>query len=161
MEMKDRIIQLMETQHLTQQSFADLLGISASTLSNIIKEKSKPTLNQVEAIKSKFPSINIEWLLFGYGPMFKDAHPDASASPVGGSNQQELSFDFGSSSPSASPSPAPSASRMAPQSAPIDFSSPVQNVKEVVKYVEKKPRSITEIRVFYDDQTWETFVPKK
>ena len=111
MEMKDRIIQLMETQHLTQQSFADLLGISASTLSNIIKEKSKPTLNQVEAIKSKFPSINIEWLLFGYGPMFKDAHPDASASPVGGSNQQELSFDFGSSSPSASPSPAPSASR--------------------------------------------------
>ena len=30
-----------------------------------------------------------------------------------------------------------------------------------VKYIDKPQRKITEIRIFYDDQTWETFVPKK
>ncbi len=31
----------------------------------------------------------------------------------------------------------------------------------VIKEVEKPQRQITEIRIFFDDQTWETFVPKK
>ena len=30
-----------------------------------------------------------------------------------------------------------------------------------VKNIDKQTRRITEIRVFYDDQTWESFVPKK
>jgi len=30
-----------------------------------------------------------------------------------------------------------------------------------VKYIDKPQRRITEIRIFFDDQTWETFVPKK
>ena len=30
-----------------------------------------------------------------------------------------------------------------------------------VKNFDKSQRKITEIRIFYDDQTWETFVPKK
>ena len=32
-------------------------------------------------------------------------------------------------------------------------------VKEIVKYIDKPARKITEIRVFYDDQTWESFSP--
>ena len=30
-----------------------------------------------------------------------------------------------------------------------------------MKYFDKPQRQVTEIRIFYDDQTWETFVPKK
>ena len=30
-----------------------------------------------------------------------------------------------------------------------------------VKIIDKPIRQITEIRIFYNDQTWETFVPKK
>ena len=30
-----------------------------------------------------------------------------------------------------------------------------------MKYIDKQQRKITEIRVFYDDQTWETFSPDK
>ena len=33
--------------------------------------------------------------------------------------------------------------------------------KEVVKIIDKKERKISEIRIFYDDNTWETFVPAK
>jgi hypothetical protein len=30
-----------------------------------------------------------------------------------------------------------------------------------VKVIDKAQRRVKEIRVFYDDQTWETFVPEK
>ena len=34
-------------------------------------------------------------------------------------------------------------------------------VREEIKIVDKEPRKVTEIRVYYDDQTYETFVPAK
>ncbi len=154
MEMKDRIKQLMETQHLSQQSFADLLGISASTLSNILLEKTKPTLNHVEAIRSKFPSISIEWLLFGQGPMFVNGKPAGDMPPQTPPTPKpkELTLDF--SAPSTPVQENTSSHRPA-------YTEPQLEPQTIVKYVDRKPRSITEIRVFYDDQTWETFVPKK
>jgi hypothetical protein len=39
--------------------------------------------------------------------------------------------------------------------------TPKNIAQAAVKYVDKPQRKITEIRIFYDDQTWETFVPKK
>jgi hypothetical protein len=37
----------------------------------------------------------------------------------------------------------------------------LENERQEVKIIDKPQRRITEIRVFYDDQTWETFVPQK
>ena len=68
--MKDRIRQIMEDQHLTQQSFAQMTQISTPTLSNILTGKSRATLNTVELIKRKFPLISLDWLLYGVGPMY-------------------------------------------------------------------------------------------
>ena len=34
-------------------------------------------------------------------------------------------------------------------------------VREEVKIPDKPQRRVTEIRVYYDDQTWESFVPSK
>ena len=33
--------------------------------------------------------------------------------------------------------------------------------REEMKIIDKQPRKVTEIRVYYDDQTYETFVPAK
>ena len=52
--MKDRIKRLMESQHMTQQTFADFIGISSASLSSIFNGRTKPTLNTVEAIKGNF-----------------------------------------------------------------------------------------------------------
>ena len=70
--MKDRIKRLMESQHMTQQTFADFIGISSASLSSIFNGRTKPTLNTVEAIKGKFPTISLDWLMYGSEPMFKD-----------------------------------------------------------------------------------------
>ena len=55
----------MEDQHMTQQVFADFLQQSPATLSSIFNGRTRPTLQVIDAIKSKIPDISIEWLLYG------------------------------------------------------------------------------------------------
>ncbi len=156
MELKDRIKQLMEDQHMTQQVFADYLQQSPATLSSIFNGRTRPTLNVVDAIRKKFPDISIEWLLYGDGTMYQ-VHTDPSemtseTPPVG--TDLVLQFD--------SPIPAP---RQMPSSAPAYQqgvrSTRLETINEEMKYIDKTPRRVTEIRVYYDDQTYETFVPAK
>ena len=68
--MKDRIRQIMESQHMTQQVFADFIGLAPATLSSIYNERTRPTISVVEAIKKKIPNISTDWLMFGSGDMY-------------------------------------------------------------------------------------------
>ena len=161
--MKDRIRQIMESQHMTQQVFADYIQQSPATLSSIFNGRTRPTLNIVEAIKKKIPNISTDWLMFGSGDMYLPQNPPLE----GAQNQAEIGsedhpqilnpmLDF-----EATPSSTPQNSVQQPQ----NFNS-VRNTRldleyKEVKTLDKPQRRITEIRIFYDDQTWETFVPQK
>lgn len=137
--MKERIRQVMESLHLTQQEFAERTQIGAATLSNIFNDRTRPTLNVVELIKKNIPDISTDWLLLGVGSMYvtQDTPSEASAQPSPDVQNPSLPFidDF---------APAPT-----PQREPV------------TKIVEKPQRKVTEIRVYYDDQTWESFLPSK
>ncbi len=39
--------------------------------------------------------------------------------------------------------------------------APKEIVKQEIRYIEKPARKITEIRIFFDDNTYETFRPEK
>ena len=150
--MKDRIKKIMESQHMTQQVFASFIEMSPATLSSIFNDRTKPTLNMVEAIKRKIPNLSTDWLMFGIGSMYLDsasATDAGSTSAVPASGERMLNFDDGQPTLS---------SDSAVTFSDVPRVSPTINT---VKIIDKKPRSITEIRIFYDDQTWETFVPKK
>lgn len=157
--MKERIKQLMDSQHMNQQTFSQYTGISPATLSNVIAGKQNPTLKTIEAIKKKFPTLNLDWLMFGSGEMFPTSHPstdgsDALTSSPTPSGPVETAIDF-EGGPEASTAPPSRPSRM-------DDVNRTPNIppKIIIKEVDKKQRKIKEIRVFYDDQTWETFVPQ-
>lgn len=195
--MKDRIRQIMEDQHLNQQNFAQLIGKSTATLSSIFNDRTKPSLDIVDAIKKKLPQVNLEWLLYGTPPMYinkvegaqagasargeNGADEDsldmyggavgvagigASAAGMGGSHggtggaggMVEPTLDFGGSEGSVSPTSSSLFDQ--PQTHGVKR-TPKNIANAAVKYVDKPQRKITEIRIFYDDQTWETFVPKK
>ena len=72
----------MEAQHMTQQTFANFIGMSAASLSSIFNNRTKPTLNTVEAIKAKIPNINVDWLLFGTGEMFSRMDSSYATPPM-------------------------------------------------------------------------------
>ena len=78
--MKDRIRQIMESKHMTQQVFAQFIEMSPASLSSIFSGRTRPTLNIVEAIKKKIPDINLEWLMFGTGEMFQQNSPNPTLS---------------------------------------------------------------------------------
>ena len=161
--MKDRIRQIMESQHMTQQVFADYIGQSPATLSSIFNGRTRPTLNIVEAIKKKIPNISTDWLMFGSGEMYQDIPQRAdttlpqSETGVEGSIQvQHPTLDFDH----------PQQSTSQNVISPYSNSNGVKNtrpeiVREEIKFVDKPQRKVIEIRVFYDDQTWDTFVPAK
>ena len=58
---------------MTQQVFADYIGLAPATLSSIFNGRTRPTLNVVEALKKKIPNISIDWLMFGSGEMYLKA----------------------------------------------------------------------------------------
>ena len=171
-KMKDRIRQLMEDQHLTQQNFAQQIGISTATLSSIFNDRTKPSLLIVDAIHKKFPQVRLEWLLDGTLPMYvSQAEGQDGAAPSGepgmvgengnsmvGGAMGEPALDFSADDAATSPT-SPSLFDDA-QIRGVNR-TPKNIAQTAVKYVDKPQRKITEIRIFYDDQTWETFVPKK
>lgn len=163
MEMKDRIRQLMETQNMTQQTFASYIGMSSANLSNIFTGRTKPTLNTVEAIRSKFPNINIDWLMFGNGTMFIETQTEVdSSSTLQEQSNGEQTFDFGDfdsvDKMGTSDSLKTEENTDTKHRTRHQVAQPVQT-DIVCKDTDR--RKITEIRVFFDDQTWESFVPKK
>ena len=101
-----------------------------------------------------------------YGDAVGVAGTGASAAGMGGSHRGiggaggvvEPTLDFGGSEGSDSPT-SPSLFDQ-PQTHGVKR-TPKNIANAAVKYVDKPQRKITEIRIFYDDQTWETFVPKK
>jgi len=167
MEIKDRIRLIMEEQHMTQKVFAEFLQQSPATLSSIFNGRTSPTLNVVDAIKAKIPDISIEWLLYGTGDMMI-AHPSEISASHQGANYENREPMLNFENPQAnnslfSPNGASSSSLNGSKSG---FSQGVNNTHpenhhEDIKIVEKDPRKVTEIRVYYDDQTYETFVPAK
>lgn len=163
MELKDRIRKIMEDQHMTQQVFADFIGQSPATLSSIFTGRTRPTLKVVEDIKAKIPDISTEWLLWGGGSMYithSEGSSEAVSDPVPG-QEQMLNFDDPSNA-------TPSASYQATNNQRVlsGFQQGVRNTHldfraEEMKIIDKTMRRVTEIRVYYDDQTYETFVPAK
>ena len=145
---------------MTQQVFADFLQQSPATLSSIFNGRTRPTLNIIDSIKTKIPDISIEWLLYGTGEMYI-SHSEPSDQGVSESQNvsQEPMINFDS--------PAPLASQVSQN--PVLTSPYQQGVKNThpeifrdeVKIIDKTLRKVTEIRVYYDDQTYETFVPAK
>ena len=133
-------------------------GVSAH-LSSIFNGRTRPTLNVVEALKKKIPDINTDWLMFGSGKMYQNTAENSSPTPSASENgifDQSPMLDFEQNSPAVPQN----LGQMTQNSAIINKSRP-EIVREDIKILDKPQRKVMEIRVFYDDQTWDTFLPVK
>lgn len=158
--MKERIRELMESLHKSQQDFAQFIEMSPASLSSIFNGRTKPTLTIVEAIKKKIPDISVEWLLFGVGDMYANHKATATSqeSPTPTSSEPMLEFDFDDEAKHSR------SEKNADQTVNLNNSvkrTRLENKENEVKSVDIVKRRVIEIRVYYDDYTFETFVPDK
>lgn len=163
--MKDRILQIMRMKKMSQQEFAKAIEVSPASLSNIFNGRTNPTNNHVSAIHNHFPDININWLMFGEGDMYVSDKPSAldnadttdnvSSTPSGTVEDEGLLFPEYGSLRSGDVSSCSSVHAGNQETKQAEMSVPV--VREIVKYIDKPQRRITEIRIFFDDGTYEVF----
>lgn len=163
--MRERIRQVMDSMGLSQQEFAQKLGISPASLSNIFNGRSNPTNNHVQAIHRAFPNINTNWLMFGEGTMLND---DAKKSSDSGM-PDSASGSLNSNSNLPGGNNGSSKNEIGGFGLFDGISNPVVGNSNQEKQVATKvitetkivrPK-VVEIRVFYDDQTFESFVPSE
>src|SRR5574344_929167 len=153
--MPERRRQIMEFSKMSQQDFAAKLGISAASLSSIFNGRTRPTNNHTVAIHKAFPKISLNWLLFGEGEMNEtqgDVQVSLAANVVP-TPSQDL-FDGVANVRNDTSNISGMDMRRKESACRLGPSVEVNNI-------DIKKRQIKEIRVFYDDGTYESFVPQK
>ncbi len=71
MEIKDRLIKIMNLEGLNSSSFADRVGVQRSSISHILSGRNKPSIDFLEKILSAYPKYHAEWLIMGTGEISK------------------------------------------------------------------------------------------
>ena len=149
--MKERIAQIVQKEGMTAAQFADKIGISPSSLSHILSGRNNPSLEVVMKIHKACDYISLDWLLYGEGEMETDVDSD--------NNGEFPPSLFGENSLFAPDRPVTPEYRKENEIKTPLF-TPKEIVREEIKYIEKPAKKITEIRIFYDNGTYETFKPE-
>lgn len=151
MEIKDRIKIIMEKENMASGAFAESIGIQQSTLSHILNGRNNPSLDVIMKVHQRYNYIRLEWLLYGQGSMSEEAvQPTSAFQPSLFAENDIIS---------------PNSTVALENRKEIPLENPLNTTKEIVKqeikYIEKPVRKITEIRIFFDDNTYETFRGEK
>ena len=157
--MKDRIAQIMKKEGLTNAEFAEKIDISTSSLSHIFSGRNKPSLEVVTRIHKAYPYVNLYWLLNGEGEMENSPSNTASTTTGGISGigllsetaeNAEYPANYTNGNENRKENPSESTN-----------SGIKEIVKEEVRYIEKPQPKITEIRIFFDNGTYQVFKGEK
>ncbi len=152
-EIRDRFKMIMEREGLAAGAFAESIGASQATISHILSGRNNPSVELMLRVHQRYEDINLEWLLTGKGNMSNVL--ERSVSPI----KDDLGYPlFAENAKNAAETTVP-----AENLKEIPLKTPENRVKDVIRqdviYKERPPRKITEIRIFFDDNTYETFKP--
>ena len=151
MTLIERLKLIMDREKLTTVSFADKIGVAPATISHILSGRNKyPSADVLLRLHESYPDVDLNWLLTGEGMMVK-GDPDSlftgslfplenPVNPVKGTVKEENRKEIGSETGQ-------------------DGDNTI--VKQEIIYKERPQRKIAEIRIFFDDGTYETFTPDK
>ncbi len=136
MYMKDRILKVMQKEGLSNAEFAEKIGISTSSLSHIFSGRNKPSLEVVMRIHKACPYITP-------AVTGMDLFSQPFENPKN-TTEEPAHSDFRKEN-----------------EVPTVVYPPKEIIREEVKYIEKPHPKITEIRIFFDNGTYEVFKPEK
>lgn len=139
--MKDRIAHIMRAKNLKASDFATLLGIQPSGISHILSGRNQPSLDFVKKIKETFPEYNLEWIIFGTGPI-------TTSEPF------QLKTNENTPEPQLELTPAEDAQLEMPDLNPVTSPIPTPIA------VSNNPSGIKSMMILYEDGTFETYSPR-
>lgn len=148
--MKDRIKLIMEKENLTPAKFADKLEINRAVISHILNGRNNPSLDVVTKILDEMDYINPEWLIKGVGSIYKEGvNIDDIPKDLNLFNQEREIHDQRINSTE--------------QLKEIDLktpeNAPQNSIYKDIESEKKHAKKITQIIIYYDDNTFEKFTP--
>lgn len=155
----DRILQIMAREGLKAGEFADSINVAQATLSQILRGRNMPSMDFLLRLRQRYPDISIDWLLTG-NSRINDIDEGASSTVLSPEMDKEGYPLFAENAGNSTERTVFAENRK-------DFAlKTAQNehkdtVRQEIIYRERPPRKITEIRIFFDDNTYETFRPEK
>ena len=167
--MIDRLKSYIEYRGFLASQFADAVGMPRSSFSQLMSGRNK-SINDATIVKihAAFPDLSIQWLLFGEGDMLTNGIELAPISSVCNEpssqelQQPQLSI-FGESEifEAVQVDERPYAQENAPKKPANDVPAvPKMPVEVPMAALKQRDRKIVKVVVFYDDNTYEAFVPQ-
>lgn len=150
--MKDRIKLIMEKENMTPAKFADRLQINRPVISHILNGRNNASLDVVTKILSEMSYINPEWLLNGTGNMYKEQSGNTPSSMT-----PDLFSQMEQDSPKI-PDTFVKPKEMGFKPTENNYQSVENKHVETPKINDRK---ISQIIIYYDDNTFEIFGPNK
>lgn len=152
---------------INDSSFADKCGMSRSTLSLILSGRNKKVSDlQIAQIHQAYPELSISWLLFGEGPMINQTSNQPNNSeeaPSSDSHIPEFPSDGQNEFENENLSALSNADNIIKQltNTQLNLQEKIRNLESKILKLESEPRRVSKITIFYDDSTFETFIPEK
>lgn len=78
--MNTRLKQFLAAENITQAQFADKINVVRASVSHVLAGRNNPSFDFIKAMMAQYPNLNIEWLMFGKGKMYKESKPSAPVS---------------------------------------------------------------------------------
>lgn len=153
--MVERLKLYVEHTGLMAAQFAETINMPRSSFSQLMNGRNKTITDAtIKKIHDAFPELSISWLLFGEGEMLVNTPTDKQA-------QQELNFDYENRKITSTPARAIKYE----QEIEANNSESTTTNKPTIPHtaemtVIKAEKKIAKIMVFYDDNSFECFIPE-
>ena len=133
--MNTRLKQFLAAENITQAQFADNINVVRASVSHVLSGRNNPSYEFIRSMTLKYPRLNIEWLLFGKGKMYKDVQKETFEEET----PPETGILF--------PEPVPHHEEIAPVS--------VIETLDKVSEIAVNQRKVSKIIVLFDDGTFQ------
>ena len=145
--MNKRLLQFLSVENISQTQFADTIHVARASVSHILAGRNKPGYDFISSLMLHYPRLNMDWLFFGKGKMYKEpATAVQSPAIIADPEENSLFSDMEESSETA-----PQNEESAP--VPAKETEIPDSTKDNVQSA-SSGRKISRIVVFYDDNTF-------
>lgn len=147
--MNNRLKQFLAAENITQAQFADTINVVRASVSHVLSGRNNPSFDFIKAMMQHYPDLNIDWLMFGKGRMYKESRTSEMPAPdedilFPPEREEEISIE--DSAPNSLPYTEPSAN--------IPVSNELNSLNSTIQSIVNQ-RKVSKIIVLFDDGTFQ------
>ena len=145
MLIRERIFEFLRKENKTSAQLAEEIGVQPSGISHILSGRNNPSLDFVIKMLEKYPYLSSEWLLFGKGQIYKEQFTGTLFDDLdqGESLKNPAKMKISSSD----------------ETSEINRSPEMHDF--IVSGAKKNTSAVKKIVWFYEDNSFEEFIPLK